>query len=319
LDHNIAIGVLAYNEELHIEKVLNELSELGLQIYVINDGSTDSTNTKLSNYKKRSNIEIIENSKNIGAGSSTLKLLKKAESCGYKYLIKVDGDDQFKIKDIKKIQTLLESDNYDFIKSNRFWNGGIEGQIPNKRYFGNLFATIILQFTSGTNKLYDPLNGLFGINVKVLEIINIKKYPKRYGYPFYFSALAAVSFYRIFQINNIVSYGKQKSNLGSFKMLITLFKLSIHFFKLKIENKRFIGKYQRSAFLDSFFIYSLIATVIVIFRFLLIFTSYNLFNSSYIGSWALISIILGLFTIFIFVEAFKEEKAIRTEYIQNEE
>ena len=102
-------------------------------------------------------------------------------------------------------------------------------------------------------------------------------------------------------------------------MLITLFKLSIHFFKLKIENKRFIGKYQRSAFLDSFFLYSLIATVIVIFRFLLIFTSYNLFNSSYIGSWALISIILGLFTIFIFVEAFKEEKAIRIEYIQNEE
>ena len=40
------------------------------------------------------------------------------------------------------------------------------GKIPRRRYFGNLFATIMLQFISGTNKLYDPLNGLFGINVR---------------------------------------------------------------------------------------------------------------------------------------------------------
>ena len=55
---------------------------------------------------------------------------------------------------------------------------GIEGKIPREDIFGNLFATIMLQFVSGTNKLYDPLNGLFGINVKVLNFINKKVYPK---------------------------------------------------------------------------------------------------------------------------------------------
>ena len=76
---------------------------------------------------------------------------------------------------------------------------GIEGKIPRRRYFGNLFATIMLQFISGTNKLYDPLNGLFGINVKVLNFINKKVYPKRYGYPFYFSGLSAISFFKVFK------------------------------------------------------------------------------------------------------------------------
>ena len=38
-------------------------------------------------------------------------------------------------------------------------DNGIEGNIPKKLYFGNLIATMLLQFKTGTNKLYDALNG----------------------------------------------------------------------------------------------------------------------------------------------------------------
>ena len=113
-------------------------------------------------------------------------MLKKTKSENFKYLLKVDGDNQFKASDIKRVINLLETEKYDFIKSNRFWSKGIEGNIPNKRYLGNLFATMLIQFISGSNKIYDPLNGLFAIDVKVLDIINPKVFPKRYGYPFLF-------------------------------------------------------------------------------------------------------------------------------------
>ena len=33
----IAIGVLAYNEEKHIQSVLNDLIKLNLPIYIVND------------------------------------------------------------------------------------------------------------------------------------------------------------------------------------------------------------------------------------------------------------------------------------------
>jgi len=275
------------------------------------------------NILERMNISkkftIINNLKNEGAGNSTLKLIETIKNDGFEFVIKVDGDNQFKLEDVNKIIKLHEDNDYDFIKSNRFWEKGIEGKIPRSRYFGNLFATIMLQFISGTNKLFDPLNGLFGINVKVLNYINKKVYPKRYGYPFYFSGLSAISFFKVFQINNVVTYGSEKSNLSSIRMFFTLIRLTIHFLILKIKNKMLIGKYQRSAFLDSVFLFFLILNFIIFLRFVLIFTSIQIFNSSFIGSWALILLLISFFTVFLFIESFKEEKAIRSDYINNEE
>ena len=262
---------------------------------------------------------MIENKKNRGAGYSTEALLRAIKNDNFKYLLKVDGDNQFKIKDVEKIVNITNTQNYDFIKSNRFWSNGIEGNIPKKRYFGNLIATMLLQFITGTNKLYDPLNGLFAIDVKVLDLINFKRYPKRYGYPFYFSAISAISFFRVFQINNTISYGNQKSNLSSIRMAFTLVRMVVHFYLLKIKNKMLIGSYQRSAFLDIISIIFSILTFIVSLRFLLIFSSLRIFVTSYICSWALINLLLFIFTILIFVEAFKEEKSIRNSYIFNED
>ena len=315
----IAIGILAYNEESHIENVLNEILTLKKDVYVLNDSSTDKTMKILEKMNISKNFTIINNLKNEGAGNSTLKLIETIKNDGFDFVIKVDGDNQFKLEDINKIIKLHEDNDYDFIKSNRFWEGGIEGKIPRRRYFGNLFATIMLQFVSGTNKLYDPLNGLFGINVKVLNFINKKVYPKRYGYPFYFSGLSAISFFKVFQINNVVSYGSEKSNLSSIRMFFTLIRLTFHFLILKIKNKMLIGKYQRSAFLDSVFLFFLILNFIIFLRFVLIFTSIQIFNSSFVGSWALILLLISFFTIFLFIESFKEEKSIRSEYINNEE
>ena len=319
MKNKVAIGVLAYNEELHIREVVTQLSSLDAKIFVIDDKSSDDTLKILKELKNDFNLQIIENEKNYGAGSSTLKLLEEVKAKGFKYLLKVDGDNQFKVSDVRRMLELLSSENYDFVKSNRFWEGGLEGKIPNNRYIGNLLATMLLQFISGTNKLFDPLNGLFGVDVKFLDIVNKKLYPKRYGYPFYFSTLSAVSFFNIFQINNTVTYGNQKSDLSSFKMLFTLIRLTKHFLTLKIKNKILVGKYQRSAFLDSVFIFCSVLTFITFLRFLLIFTEIQFLNSSFVGSWALILLVISIFTIFVFVESFKEEKAIRSQYIQNEE
>ena len=314
----IAIGILAYNEEQHIESVLNEILTLNRDVYVLNDSSTDRTKDILEELNTTKNFTIINNIKNEGAGNTTLKIIERAKNDGFEFVIKVDGDSQFKLDDINKIINLYEDKNYDFIKSNRFWENGIEGKIPRNRYFGNLFATIMLQFISGTNKLFDPLNGLFGTNVKVLNYIN-KKFIQKDMVTILFFGFDSNFFFKIFQINNVVSYGTEKSNLNSIKMFFTIIRLSLHFLILKIKNKILIGKYQRSAFLDFVFLFFLILNFIVFLRFALIFTSIQIFNTSFIGSWALILLLISFFTMFLFIESFKEEKSIRNDHIDNEE
>lgn len=314
---SIALGVLAYNVSEFIEDVVKDLSSLNEPIYILNDGSSDDTLVKIENLKNDyNNVFIVSNSKNQGAGYSTKKLILKAFNDGYDFLIKIDGDGQFLHSDIKKIINIYKNGDYQFIKSNRFWHQGIVGKIPKKRLFGNLFATMLLQIVSGTNKLFDPLNGLFGISTDISSELN-KFYPKRYGYPFYITVIAVINELKTFQINNVVKYENQKSSLNPLIVLLTLMRLFFYFYIKKIKIKKFIGIYQRSAFLDKTFIFVLITNILLILSILyLIYFSVG----SIIAPRTLLFIFIFnfMFNVVIFILSFKEEKSIRNTYIDSE-
>jgi len=317
MNKDIVIGILAYNVSSYIEKITKDMSTLGIDLLIINDSSTDDTYVKLQQLQKKYNFHIINNLKNVGAGESTRILIKHANDKGYKFFIKVDGDGQFDIKDVKKIIKIYNNSEYDFIKSNRFWEAGIIGRIPKKRLFGNLFATMLLQLTTGTNKIYDPLNGLFGISTNITTHLK-KNYPVRYGYPFYISVVAIINSYKTYQINNTITYGNQESKLNPLKVLYTLLKLFIYFYIKKISIKKKFGAYQRSAFFDIMFLSSLSISLYLIFQIIIVlnFNSPSLINPR---------TLLFLFLIFIFINilmftiSFREEKSIRNLYIHCED
>ena len=316
VNDKILIGVLAFNVERHIKNVVESLLNLGQDVLVVDDFSSDSTQDILSNYTN-SNLKFLVNEKNYGAGYSTRKLIDFAEKNGYKFVIKVDGDGQFEVDDVEKIIELRTNKGYEFIKSNRFWKDGIKGNIPKKRFFGNLLATIFLQITTGTNKLFDPLNGLFGVSTKINKLLNANSYPKRYGYPYFITVSAVINEFQTYQINNVVIYDDQKSNLNPLKMLFTILKLSTIFFFTKIKIKRSIGTYQRSAFLDILFISSFAITFYLMIQliYIALFAETTLIkpgNLLYIFLFSFIS------SITLFVSSFKEEKAIRNNYITSE-
>ena len=108
MESKIAIGVLSFNEEKHIDKVINDLLIFDIPIFVINDNSKDSTLEILRKYENFNNIFVINNEKNIGAGASTKKLLEHASSQDFDFLIKVDGDGQFANNDVKRIIELYK-------------------------------------------------------------------------------------------------------------------------------------------------------------------------------------------------------------------
>ena len=139
----IAALVLAYNEEKYLESNLLEIQDFFEKVIVINDGSKDKTLKIINKFNDNDKFLCISNPKNLGAGKSLEIGISVFNNLGYDYLIKIDGDGQFKIEDIR---TLIElsSENYDFIKCDRFWDKGIEGEIPYIRYIGNSIATLFI-------------------------------------------------------------------------------------------------------------------------------------------------------------------------------
>lgn len=314
--NKIALGVLAYNEEVNLQSVIEQLEKLDLDIYIVNDFSTDSTSEILNKFKKNKKISIIKNKKNLGAGESTKVLLEYAKINSIDFLVKVDGDGQFSITDIEKIIDLYINYDYEFIKSNRFWSHGIVGKIPKIRFFGNILATLLLQISSGTNKLYDPLNGLFGISTDITDYLT-KNYPKRYGYPFYIAVVAILNNFKTKQINNVVSYGNEKSNLNSFKVFYTLLKLSIIFYRKKYKLKKVEAELQKSAFFDVLFVVFLIITLSSTVYFYM--TTFLIEKTFINSSNLLILIIFNLVSsVYFFVKAFNEESSFRNKKINIE-
>lgn len=311
--------VLAFNEEKNIEAIINELKDFFLEIIVINDASTDSTEDILNKIKKNNtNLVIINNKKNLGAGKSFSKGIDYFINSDSEFLIKVDGDKQFFKDDILNIKELLNTKNLDFIKCDRFWEGGIVGKIPNVRYFGNAFASLLIKFVTGSFILSDPLNGLVGFNKKVLLNFNLPKIFYRYGYPFYLtsymSKLVIIENIRVGQYKNKVKYYEKKKTLNPLLMFVKLIIYSIKEYIARIKLKLMYSKYQTSALLDIASLFSLIALIYSITKY---FYIKYLFSNEPYGTWIGFAVISLIMYSFLLVRSKSiENKIVKENYIE---
>jgi hypothetical protein len=258
-------------------------------------------------------ILLFKNQKNQGAGYSCRKLIKEANNLGYKYIVKVDGDDQFNVSDIKKIIIELETEKYDFIKSNRFWDGGITGDIPKIRYFGNIIATQFLHYATGLSKIYDPLNGLFAVSTDIHKSLNVKNYPKRYGYPFFITCEAILKEYRSLQINNQISYESQQSSIRPYRLLFNLIRQTFFFNRKKFKLKKNNYRLHKSLFYELVFRILVFCDILLMARFILgYFTEIPIFQTN-IAGWGILLVIFISLTVYIYSLSFNLENNYRKE------
>ena len=302
--------ILAYNEELYIEKTISNHAEFFDKIVVINDKSSDSTSIILEQLsQKNPKIKTITNKKNYGPGKSMGIGLEEALQLGAKTIVKIDGDNQFKSQDIKNILRLAEENESDFIKCDRFWSGGIEGNIPKIRYFGNAFASLLIKAITGKWSITDPLNGLFLFSSTAAREIAIPKFFNRYGYPFFInlaiSKMAIKKDLNLHQFRNTITYADEKSQLKPMSLFFKLITYSFYYFGSTIKTKLQDSNYQISALIDITAVFSLSTSLISFFMF--IATRYFSYSGNQ-HTWFLIFII---FTVLFIVLVYQSPKSIK--------
>lgn len=305
----VTLLILAYNEENFIEKTVRRYIHDFDEIVIVDDSSEDKTLSICKELQSQhKNIKIIENEKNFGAGRTFEIGIKYFMDTDSEYLLKIDGDDQFKYDDIIRIKTLSSNESVDFIKCDRFWENGIEGKIPRIRYLGNAFASILLKFLTGNWKINDPLNGLFLISRKGLLDFKLPKLFYRYGYPFYVSTyLSNISFEKEFntiQIKNTISYDGQGSSLSALTMFFKLLFFTFSIFLKKMKIKLRFSSLQVSALLDILGFSSFIVSIYCLTKFLLI--RYGSLIASQ-ATWFLVFLIFFFTSIYLIFYSQKAE------------
>ncbi len=302
--------VLAFNEEQGIQKTIVDLIDDFDEIIVINDKSSDDTLLVLksltSEYK---NIKIISNKKNMGPGKSMEIGMKAALESPFHFVVKVDGDDQFDTQDIKNLLLLATENKSDFIKCDRFWVGGVEGEIPKIRYFGNSFASLLIKLITGNWRLNDPLNGLFLFSYDISKFFRIPKFFNRYGYPFfinaYISRLGIEQEFNLHQYKNKITYGNESSKLNPITVFLKLILFSLFHFFSTIKTKLKYSSHQLSGLID---IFALLSFVFSIFSISMTMATRFFSYEGNQGAWFLLFVILFI-TFFVLI--FQTQKILR--------
>ena len=105
--NNFSIIIPAYNEEIALPKLLDEIYSINFkskfEIIIVNDFSSDNTLKKLENYKSF-NLKIINHSKRLGQSKAIYNGIVASK---YDYIITIDGDGQNNPKDILNMIKIL--------------------------------------------------------------------------------------------------------------------------------------------------------------------------------------------------------------------
>lgn len=119
----IAIVMPAYNEAEGIYEFISEICESfefhSLEIFVVNDLSTDATVEEIERLKNQAKITILTNSENSGHGRSTLTALRAGLGSGAEFVLSVDGDGQFLGGDLLNVALRLETGQFDIVEGAR--------------------------------------------------------------------------------------------------------------------------------------------------------------------------------------------------------
>jgi len=149
-----AIIIPVYNHQQQIGEVIRQTLQLHLPVFVINDGSTDSTAEIISTF---CGINILHHAGNLGKGAALLTGFTAAYENGCDFAITMDGDGQHKPEDIPSLLNAVPKTKRCIVIGNR---QGMEGDdnVPWTSRFGRKFSNFWV-WVSGGPMLTDSQSG----------------------------------------------------------------------------------------------------------------------------------------------------------------
>ena len=159
----VLIIVPAYNEELNIEKTINDIkNNTEFDYIIINDCSKDNTKEVC----EKNNFNFISLPINYGLTSAIQIGMKYAAKNDYDIAIQFDGDGQHQAKYIKDLVKKIEENKCDIAIGSRFVT---EKKPKTMRMLGSNLISIAIKMVTGKT-IKDPTSGMRAYNKKAIKM-----------------------------------------------------------------------------------------------------------------------------------------------------
>jgi glycosyltransferase involved in cell wall biosynthesis len=113
---NVLIMVPAFNEQVSVGEVLDDLKAHGFHVLLISDGSTDHT----ARIGRSRGVRVLELPINLGVGGALRAGFKFARRHGYQAIVQVDADGQHPANEIESLITTANATQAHMVIGSRF-------------------------------------------------------------------------------------------------------------------------------------------------------------------------------------------------------
>jgi len=265
---NIAVVVPAYNEEVLIAEMLDGLPNYLDFIFVINDGSTDTTLDRVQSQQVLdSRICIIDHKINQGLGQSLIDGYLASIDSDSEITVVMAGDNQMYPDDLPLLLDKIIDHENDYVKGNRLLHQNID-YMPRYRIMGNSALTILTKFATGYYFLMDPQCGYTAIKNSALSQIPIEKMTKGYGYNADILCMLNILGFKVADVEVRPVYGREISKINVWKYIPNISLLLTRLFFRRLWERYIVRDFHP---LVLFYLFSLFNFVVLIVPFSLRF------------------------------------------------
>ena len=178
----VAVVVPAYNEERLIAETITGIPTFVDRIYVVDDYSTDGT-VEAARATGDPQVEVIVHERNEGVGAAIVTGYKRALEDRMDVACVMAGDNQMDPDELEALALPVARGELDYHKANRLFTGQAWQLIPRTRYLGNAILSLLTKIASGYWHVADSQAGYTAIGRPILELLDLDRVYKRYGFP----------------------------------------------------------------------------------------------------------------------------------------
>ena len=157
----------AFNEEQAISEVIKTVRRCGYaNLYVVDDGSTDSTAEKA----RQADAHVIHHLINRGVGAATQTAIEWARKAGYSYMVLMDADGQHLPQDIEALVQRMAAGDCDIVIGSRFLHD--VSAMPRTRRWLNHMANVLTNLFCNY-RYTDTQSGFRMLNRRAVENLHL--------------------------------------------------------------------------------------------------------------------------------------------------
>ena len=178
----VAVVVPANDEEKLIAETIRSIPGFVDRVLVVDDASGDG-NVAAVRGLADPRVELSVHERNLGVGAAIITGYKRALEAGDDVVCVMAADNQMDPADLETLVAPVARGRLDYAKANRLFTGQAWQLIPRYRYLGNAVLSMLTKIASGYWHIADSQSGFTSVSLEYLELLDLDKLYKRYGFP----------------------------------------------------------------------------------------------------------------------------------------